>query len=482
MYLKRMVGIGTIVAMLLVMISSPVMAQEGDVAEVVREINKNMDALKEATEVIHGKTDVIIGVEGMPTEVADMAETVHLSSHNLEHIGVYMESYIGKLDIYKAEPEKNKAEFLVTVGKIEALRKLYQDTVDASDFVTAMELPVTGKSPHELVHVLVEDPDVKASPEAKSAADAIHNALHDFDDTAKYMRCNLEVLEYTLAELEEPTPTPEDYNFTHCSENQLRETSEEFIKSYVGEGYFNKHYIYAGTNVGEGQVTYNVQFDVEVLPDLGPNQVRIYIGPHRRCYWIEPIKTICEKTKNVDCRTVWYANGIFERLEPQISKADAIEIAKNNNVEPQLVVFSLRNFENRNITTDLLYIYLKKPYCFVQMKVNPNLERTIIIDSISGEFWITESPPPMEGHGETTGNFEKPLETKNGTTEAYKEVDGNDETGKSKFSTQLYTGIWMWIGTILATAIAIISVVIRQKRRKGNVEEKIGGGEEGKNV
>jgi len=65
-------------------------------------------------------------------------------------------------------------------------------------------------------------------------------------------------------------------------------------------------------------------------------------------------------------------------------------------------------------------------------------------------------------------------------TAVFVALDGNNETGKSRFSTQLDTGIWMWIGTILATAIAIISVVIHQKMRKGNVEEKIGGGEEGK--
>ena len=179
---------------------SPVIAQEADISEIVGEIDKNMDELKEATETIHNQTDVIIGVEGMPDEVKDMAETVHLSSHGLEFFGVYMDNYIGKLDTYKAEPAKNKAKILVTAGKIEALRKMSIDTEDASEFVTAMELPVMGHSPHDLVHVLIEDPDVKASPEAKSAVDAIHTALHEFIDAAKAMRLNLEDLESTLAE------------------------------------------------------------------------------------------------------------------------------------------------------------------------------------------------------------------------------------------------------------------------------------------
>jgi hypothetical protein len=134
-----------------------------EVAESVGKIDKNMAELIEATEVIHKQTDTIIGVEGMPDEVADMAETVHLSTHGLEFIGVYMENDIGKLDTYKAEPTKNKAKILVTAGKIEALLRVYKDIVGASEFVTAMELPVTGKSPHDLIHLLIENPDVKAA-------------------------------------------------------------------------------------------------------------------------------------------------------------------------------------------------------------------------------------------------------------------------------------------------------------------------------
>ncbi len=213
---KRMVGIVAVaIAMLLVTTSiAPVTAQ--DISAVVEGIDNDMAELIEATEVIHIQTDAILGVEGIPDEVAAKAETVHLSSHALEHIGVYMENNIAKLDTYKAAPEKDTTKILVTVGKIEALRKLHQDTIDAGDFVTTMELPVTGKAPHELVHVLIEDPDVIASPEAKSAADDIHNALHAFDDASKAMRLNLEDLEYTIAAApaaapaaaSTPTPTP----------------------------------------------------------------------------------------------------------------------------------------------------------------------------------------------------------------------------------------------------------------------------------
>ena len=203
---KGMVGIVTVaIAMLLAITSaSPVMAQ--DVSAVVEKIEQNMAELEGAAEVIHKQTDTILGVEGMPDEMADTAETVHLSSHALNHIGVYMESDIGKLNTYKAEPDENREKILFTVGKIEALRKLYQDTMDSGDFVTTMRLPVTGKSPYDLIHLLIENPDVQASPEAISAAGDIHTAVHDLEDAAKAMRLNLEELEDTLAEAPASTP------------------------------------------------------------------------------------------------------------------------------------------------------------------------------------------------------------------------------------------------------------------------------------
>ena len=203
---KRIVGIITVAtAMLLALTSaSPVMAQ--DVSAVVEKIDANMAELEGAAKIIHDETDAIIGIEGVPDEMKDTADTVHLSTHALNHIGVYMGSDIGKLDTYKADPDKNREEMLFTLGKIEALRKLYQDTIDSGDFVTTMNLPVTGKSPYDLIHLLIENTDVQASPEAISAAGDVHTAVHDLGDAAKSMRLNLEELEDALAEAPAPAP------------------------------------------------------------------------------------------------------------------------------------------------------------------------------------------------------------------------------------------------------------------------------------
>jgi len=204
---KRMVGIVTVATAVLLALTSasPVMAQ--DVSAVVEKIDANMAELEGAAKIIHDETDAIIGIEGVPDEMKDTAETVHLSTHALNHIGVYMGNDIGKLDTYKADPDKNREEMLFTLGKIEALRKLYQDTIDSGDFVTTMRLPVTGKSPYDLIHALIENPEVQASPEAISAAGDVHSAVHDLEDAAKSMRLNLEELEDALAEA--PAPTKE---------------------------------------------------------------------------------------------------------------------------------------------------------------------------------------------------------------------------------------------------------------------------------
>jgi PGF-CTERM protein len=207
---RRMVGtVAVAIAMLLVITSaSPVMAQ--DVSAVVEKIDNDMAGLIEATEIIHTETDAILGVEGVPDEMKDTADTVHLITHGLEFIGVYMENSIEKLDTYKAEPDKNREKMLVTVGKIEALRKLYQDTIDSSEFVTTMRLPVTGKSPYDLTHILIDNPDVQASPEAISAAGDVHIAVHDLGDAAQAMRLNLEELEDTLADAPAPAPVSKE--------------------------------------------------------------------------------------------------------------------------------------------------------------------------------------------------------------------------------------------------------------------------------
>ena len=162
-------------------------------------IKADMSELEAAADVIHKKTDVILeGAAPLPDKVLEMTEAVHMSSHAMLLLAIHMNSYIGKLDTYKGDPEKNRAKILAAVGKIEALRKIFVEATTTTDFSGWMEWPYTEKSPHDTVHILMGQEDIKATPEYKESADAMHEAMHAFEEAGGSMRLNLEDLEGLL--------------------------------------------------------------------------------------------------------------------------------------------------------------------------------------------------------------------------------------------------------------------------------------------
>jgi hypothetical protein len=169
---------------------------KGEIEAAIDGVKADMSALEAAADIVHVKTDVILeGEAPLPDEVLDMTDAVHMSSHAHKLLGIHMNAYIGKLDTYKGDPEKNRGRILATVGKIESLRKIFVEAVTTTDFSGWMEWPYTEKSPHDTVHILIGDDDIKANPEYKEAADAMHEAMHAFDEAGGSMRLNLEDLE-----------------------------------------------------------------------------------------------------------------------------------------------------------------------------------------------------------------------------------------------------------------------------------------------
>ncbi len=211
MYTKRMVGIVAVaIAMLVVTTSvSPVMAQ--DVSPVVDGIRKNVDELKEANHVVHTQTDVIL--EGLEEgDLADMVETTHLSSHGFLYVLPKMEAALTELDAYKANPEANAGKILAAKGKLEVLCEMADEIPGTTKFSGLMEWPNTKESPHDLVHVFMEDPAITGVSEYKDAADALHESMHGIEGAASTMEGNLDTLEDVMGELGAPaaasTPTP----------------------------------------------------------------------------------------------------------------------------------------------------------------------------------------------------------------------------------------------------------------------------------
>ncbi len=170
-------------------------------------IKADMSELEAAADVIHKATDVILeGGSPLSDEAAAMTEAVHMSSHAMLLLAVHMELYIGKLDTYKADPESYRGEILTAAGKIESLRKIFIESTTTTDFSGWMEWPYTEKAPHDTVHILIEDEDIKATAEYKESADAMHDAMHTFDEAGGSMRLNLE----DLADLVPPLETALD--------------------------------------------------------------------------------------------------------------------------------------------------------------------------------------------------------------------------------------------------------------------------------
>jgi hypothetical protein len=169
---------------------------KGEIEAAIDGVKADMSALEAAADIIHAETDVILeGDAPLPDEMLDMTEAVHMSSHAHKLLAIHMNVYIDKLNVYKSDPEKNRGKILVVVGKIESLLKIFVEAVSTTDFSGWMEWPYTEKSPHDTVHILIEDEDIKASSDYKSAADAMHEAMHAFDDAGGSMRLQLEDLE-----------------------------------------------------------------------------------------------------------------------------------------------------------------------------------------------------------------------------------------------------------------------------------------------
>jgi len=210
---KRMVGIVAVAIAMLVVTTSvaPVMAQ--DVSPVVDGIRKNLADLTAANGVIHAQTDVILeGAEGkaageagyVPDNVVAMVDTTHMSSHGLLYILPKMEAAITELDAYKANPEANAGKILAAKGKLEVLCEMADEIPGTTKFSGLMEWPNTKESPHDLVHVFMEDPAITGVSEYKDAANKMHDAMHGIETATSSMEGNLDTLEDMIEDLEAP--------------------------------------------------------------------------------------------------------------------------------------------------------------------------------------------------------------------------------------------------------------------------------------
>jgi hypothetical protein len=165
------------------------------ISNTLEAIKTDISDIEAANEVIHVETDTILeGTEPLSDELAGMVETAHMSSHAVLILMPYIETTVTELDAYKANPEANRGEILVAIGKLETLNKLMASAIGSTKWVSLMEWPVTNESPHDLVHALGENADIQAVPEYKEAAEKLHTAMHGIDDATSSLELDLELL------------------------------------------------------------------------------------------------------------------------------------------------------------------------------------------------------------------------------------------------------------------------------------------------
>ena len=165
------------------------------IANTLEAVKADVSDIEAANEVIHVETDTILeGAEPISDDLAGMVDTAHMSSHAVLLLLPYVESAITELDAYKTNPEANRGDILVAIGKIETLNKLMAASAGSTKWVSLMEWPVTDETTHAIVHALGEDPAIQGVPEYKEAAEKLHTAMHGIEDATSSLELDIKLL------------------------------------------------------------------------------------------------------------------------------------------------------------------------------------------------------------------------------------------------------------------------------------------------
>ena len=165
------------------------------ISNTLEAVKTDIADIEEHNHVIHVETDTILeGSEPLSDDLSGQVETAHMSSHGVLLVLPYMKSALTEIDSYKANPEENRGKILVAIGKLEVLGKLAASAPGSTKWTKLMEWPVTGETPHDLVHSFYEDEAITSIPEYKEAAGKLHDAMHGMESSTSSLELNLELL------------------------------------------------------------------------------------------------------------------------------------------------------------------------------------------------------------------------------------------------------------------------------------------------
>jgi len=156
-----------------------------------------------------------------------------------------------------------------------------------------------------------------------------------------------------------------------CTQDQARKIADDFIISYVGESYFNEHYVFSKIE-SPGGTDYAVYYQIKFDNEVASYEPRIVL---KNC-------------------VVEAANAVLEPLEITVERSGAIQIAQENGIDAEVVGFSLIQDK---IQDNIIYL---KPYWQITMNLqNPELCKTIIIDAVTGDYTIEDPCSLAPGTG-----------------------------------------------------------------------------------
>lgn len=206
-------GIILVSTLLVFALSIPVSAHEGhshsDVPQSLVEVEEHANEIINVAEIIHTKSAKIADDKSLNDDLRAKAETVHKSSHEIEHIAEEIISHVETLEGIE-HPSENKDMVKTEVNEI-------NEHVD--------ELANLLNSKSDAVHEVEEN-----TPEShKEYAEAIHHEFHELGEIGSHLKEHASEIESDMI------GTSEEHDYEHeegsSPESESSSTSSESEQS-----------------------------------------------------------------------------------------------------------------------------------------------------------------------------------------------------------------------------------------------------------
>lgn len=117
MNLKKTFGIALLALVLVTFGVFPASAN-GNASEAIDGVIEHAEELVAISSTIHDQTMLIADDENLDDDLRAAGESIHLSSHDIEHIGEHIRTHAEELKVLAADPEANEDEIRIALAEI----------------------------------------------------------------------------------------------------------------------------------------------------------------------------------------------------------------------------------------------------------------------------------------------------------------------------------------------------------------------------